>query len=201
MGTPEQNVSQYTIRWYDSATPEIRAKFLDRIEKIRPATNRRRRGMNHARMRAAFERSGEAVLESPDRSEHDDFKWVVRIYYRSSGGETLAIETAPLHHTAATNLHREHGTSFRTSEALGADCFRVDHPDEIPELWPGARLVTLPSQSSDRPVKIAEEIPVFDAIVQVIQKPRERLRSQSLYTQAMRRRAVRMGLPEMGASL
>ena len=157
---------------------ERRATFLAAWEAFKPAKRRR---PSYPVRPGALEKTGTTVLEHPDRSEARSKGVVVRVYYRSEGGEVLCFDTAPLTEGQAEELENEHREraypqafdaatrkwtkrpgSWGISDALGTERRTWKLLDtgsaagEAPPPRAGARLVVLPSQSRACPVLCSE---------------------------------------------
>lgn len=181
------------IRWGDGVATEAREALLARAEKLGHARRARAYKPNYPKERELAEGRGLRAILADDLPEATPGAiWIVRIYYRSMGGETLAFQTAPITGAAASRLQQEHGPG--PSDALGTDKFRADEPGRIPPLWRGARLVILPSQvpqSADRQVEVTLPLVIpVETVVPVADPPR---RPRDLYREAMARRAARSG--------
>ena len=164
IGLTVKLTEQCTLRLAVSVTAETREALLRKARAIRSAKPRRDRPRDYARaLELAQERGEEAIrARQPDLSAPDDDKrrCIVRIYYRSIGGEILACDSAPLSVCAANALERD--MDDEASWALGTERFRAG---DVGPLRSGARLVTLPSQVRD-PVVVVDgtaevtEVPV-----------------------------------------
>jgi hypothetical protein len=155
---------------------ERRDRTRARFESLRPTPRRRAPRHNPERGRAVLIADGERVLEQPNKMERKrTHTMIVRIYYRSEGGELLAFDCGPMSVNAAEELEREHleipklhGGKARwcPSDAVAVERFpaadigadaqaqgRARKPSH------GARLVRLPSQQREQPQEIQEEIP------------------------------------------
>jgi hypothetical protein len=141
-----QVTDQCAIRWGAGVSSEVRAAFLARVAKLGKTGRRRAYVANHVKAREVAEGRGLRAILAPDSDPgaSPEGRWIVRIYYRSMGGETLACQTGPISAAAAYHLECEYG-SHSPSDALGTDRFRADQPGKIPPLWSGARLVSCAS--------------------------------------------------------
>lgn len=76
--------------------------------------------VDHARARAKLERAGLDTLELPDRDPPTPARrWIVRVYYRSEGGELLCFDAGPLTVQAADKLASEFQTRQIFNPAKG----------------------------------------------------------------------------------
>lgn len=105
-----------------------------------------------------LERRGLRNLTAPDYEPGPLSKWVVRIYYRSAGGEVLCCDSRPLSWQAAdklVNQHRCGGLVGWKSECKGPiasdaidaekiNLYEMGTEATMPKF--GARRVVLPSQ-------------------------------------------------------
>lgn len=149
-----QITEQCTLRLAVSVTAETRDTLLRKARAIRPAKPHRDRPHDYSEaLELAGERGEESIrARQPDLDAPADDKrrCIVRIYYRSMGGEILACDSAPLSVSAANTL--EHDMDDVTSWALGTERYRAG---DVGPLRSGVRLVTLPSQVRD-PVVVVD---------------------------------------------
>lgn len=130
----------YQVTFAESLSPEGRADLAKRLAAVKPWR------APSPRSRPSMATVGEKVLAAPDAPDPGARKTtIVRIAYRSMGGELLAFETAPLSASQAASLESEYD---------GAISFHVDKRPAMPR---GMRLVVLPSQSTER-VERSEEV-------------------------------------------
>lgn len=134
----------YQITWDPECPQDKRDEIAAKMAAIKP---RVRRPISHARARALAESRGERALSKPD-SPVPDYGCIVRIYYRSMGGELLAFDAGPVTYSEASTLRALHDPEgnwgrCQLSDAVGADVYGVDQERDLRH---GARLVTLPSQ-------------------------------------------------------
>lgn len=152
-----QITEQCTLRLAVSVTPEDREALLRKARAIRPAKPHRDRPHDYAKALDLAEGRGEESMwaRQPDLDAPADDKrrCIVRIYYRSMGGEILACDSAPLSVSAANTLERDMDDD--TSWALGTERYRAG---DVGPLRSGVRLVTLPSQVRD-PVVVVDPGP------------------------------------------
>ena len=148
---------QCVIRWGAGVTAETRDALLRKMARIRPTRPHRDRAPNYDRALELAGERGEIALRArqPDLSAPADDKarHIVRIYYRSMGGEILACDSAPLGTAAANALERDMNDD--TSWSLGTERYYVGF---VGALRSGARLVILPSQVPD-PVVVVDPGP------------------------------------------
>lgn len=132
-------------------TPEDRADLARKLAALRPT--RRKRSLPRKSSRVAIERAGLARLTDRDPEPAISARWIVRIFYRSMGGEILACDSAPLTWSARDALASQMRAC--TSDALGCDVLLADGSHT--GTWSdrdsarradlsNARAVTLPSQ-------------------------------------------------------
>src|SRR5690348_17870562 len=114
---------QCVIRWGAGVSSEARALLLAQIAKLGKA--KRQRALtppDYSKARELAEGRGLRTIMAPDSDpESPGRQWIVRIYYRSMGGETLVCETGPISSAAASALERD----SVTSDALGTDKYRA----------------------------------------------------------------------------
>lgn len=129
--------------------PADAVAFVARLHAVTaPASVPRKR--SRAAVLAALARAGESRLAAIPAPAPKTAKWIVRIAYRSEGGEILAFHTAPMTRGAADLLASEHRAT--QSAALMATVFPVGAMEEGIEgarVHVGgivARFVVLPSQ-------------------------------------------------------
>jgi hypothetical protein len=124
------------------------------MARIRPSKPHRDRPVDYVKALELAEERGEVALAErqidPSATPDDKARCIVRIYYRSIGGEILACDSAPLSVSAANALERDMDTNALerdmddvTSGALGTERYRAG---DVGPLRSGVRLVTLPSQ-------------------------------------------------------
>lgn len=135
-------VGPCTIRWSPTSTPETRAGLLAKMRHI--PKHRARPAVNHDRARSLADRHGAAILEGTTDAPPASARCMVRVYYRSMGGEILAFDAGPMTPNAADRMQRQ------CTEALDTDRFALG---ESKSLMRGARLVVLPSQRAE-PVQV-----------------------------------------------
>jgi hypothetical protein len=185
------------IRWGAGVSPEAREELLARAAKLGKAKRVRAYKPNYPKERELAEGRGLRTIQADDLPEATPGAvWIVRIYYRSMGGEILACETDPITGAAATRLETEYGGgSCGPSDALGTDKYRAGDPKHITPLWKGARRVTLPSQGAGAVETLAEPLIPVETVAQAATalegRPR---RTLDYYRQAMTRRAARSGM-------
>ncbi len=134
------------VTYNPRATPEDVSDHERKRAALRPT--RRKRSPPRTYSRAPLERAGLARLTDPTPDPSERAVWVVRIYYRSMGGEVLACDSEPMTPAGRDALL----SHVRGSEAIACDEYRTDSPrggvppKHQPWLRHGARLVILPSQ-------------------------------------------------------
>jgi hypothetical protein len=145
---------QCTLRLAVNVTAESREAILRRMARIRPSKPHRDRPVDYVKALELAEERGEVAPAErqidPGATPDDKARCIVRIYYRSIGGEILACDSAPLSMSAANALERD--MDDVTSWALGTERYRAG---DVGPLRSGVRLVTLPSQVRD-PVVVVD---------------------------------------------
>ena len=204
--TDTTNISDHcVIRWGAGVSTEARGALLARAAKLGKAKRGRPYKPNYPKERELAESRGLRTILADDSPEATSGAvWIVRIYYRSMGGELLACQTAPISGAAASRLESEYAGG--PTDALGTDKYRADEPGRIPPLWKGARLVTLPSQNAqpvERHGESAQETIPVEIATPCQAPPREptptpcaeppRREPLTFYHQAMARRTARVG--------
>lgn len=135
-------LGQCTIRWSPAADSAARDGLLAKMQAIRPTT-KRRTAINYERNRARAREVAERILAEPDNAAMAAKRpVVVRIYYRSQGGDLLAFDTAPMTPCASDRLI-DH---CRQSDVIDWDIFPSGGARGLRK---DARLVVLPSQVAD----------------------------------------------------
>lgn len=147
-------MKHYQITWAPECPQDKRDEIAAKMAAIKP---RVRRPISHARARALAESRGERALAKPD-SPVPSYGCIVRIYYRSMGGELLAFDAGPVTYSEASTLRALHDPEgnwgrCQLSDAVGADVYGVDQERDLRH---GARLVTLPSQMRTEITEMAE---------------------------------------------
>jgi hypothetical protein len=104
---------------------------------------------------ATLETRGRFVVEASPKAPPRSACLVVRIYYRSAGGEVLAMDserlTADARDELVRGLPQPGATAF-----LDHDVLREDEVERVkPRL--GARLVVNPGAAANRPVRVEGE--------------------------------------------
>lgn len=160
---------QVAIHWpgppQNDADLDRRTTFLDAIAEVRTPRRPRSRG----RAAVLLERDGARELAVEGSSARTARAWIVRVYYESQAGESLAFDAGPMTEDAARGVFASYGyNAVRGSEGdqvserklttlgrgngsvLGVAAYQVDQrPTARREPLPlreGARLVRLPSQ-------------------------------------------------------
>lgn len=190
--TDIDRIGMCVVRWDAGVSPQARAKLREKIRAVKPI--RARRVPTHIKARELNEARGLKAIQGPEGGCGQP--WIVRIYYRSMGGEILAFEARGLSTVAAEALYAEHQD---LSDALGAQKFREDRPDKAPDLWSGARLVVLPSQRLETATTVADDPAKAPTLALAPNLPIETLPvsaeaprvPRSLFQAAMARRAAR----------
>jgi hypothetical protein len=182
-------VDQCEIRWYPRSDSDpaalvafqaTREKILRKMRALGHTRRHRQAAPNYAKIREATEARGLArIMATPSEGERVH---IVRIYYRSMGGEVLACDSDPLTSSEAGALMREHIDDTRpTLASLGCERYRDGAPRGLRE---GVRLVTLPSQRVER-VDVTVESPEVAPAMTVRQ-------SLGLFQAASARRLARL---------
>lgn len=145
-----QVTPQCFIRWGASVPAETRQAILGKALAIRPAAPRRPHSYERARKLAADAAEERLTARDP---ECTGTQWFVRVYYRSIGDEILCFDAGPMTRGSAARLESQ--CNAPGSMSLGADGYTTD-PNNGSHMYPGARLVTLPSQHTS-PVQVVSE--------------------------------------------
>ena len=167
--------AQYSLRFFPSASDEDRATTAAAIAAVRPFKAPRQR-----REPDALERRGAKALAAPDAPSSKRTTTVLRIYYRSEGGEVLAFATPALTGAEASAITYD----LAMSDALGwvaleelpggrvredaqpSETFRAAHRraplTAFDGAIKGARLVTLPSQRMETVIREEESVAPSD---------------------------------------
>lgn len=142
-----EQIGAAIVTWSPQATDAVRSKIRGAMATIGSSSvPRRRAAPSYPRNRHAAERRGLRALESPDVEPCETARQkIVRIYYRSQGGELLYVETAPMSDRTASSLIGAYGEDSPT-DALAVQCFSPSNPQK--ELY-GSRRAILPSQRSE----------------------------------------------------
>lgn len=147
--------------------------MAEKIAAVRPL--RRAGRPSPERARAVFEAAGARALAEDDRSAASaSARWLVRVYYRSAGGEILCFDAGPFARQTADRVAGLHAARQifveKRDRRTGAGMYQ-DHPDDPPSaevlrvadagaIAPGhsARLVVLPSQVAAAALEIEHDL-------------------------------------------